>query len=415
MANDKSSTMLSDMEIAFNTLSQTINDLLDKPNVSKAINKVVITIQSSVNDLIDKFKLVKEDFISKEVEFIKLNSQQRSYDSLANHIVKTIDNAIANKLPDVVKIVHDVEEEIKQLEETQSQFSNASHRPSSRIYYNSDRRNARSSSQNNDDNPTFSNKLTSNQFQRQNARHSSKKANFHENHAVLITANEDKDNPNVKPKVSDILHDKIDPTTLKIASTVSFPSGSLLIKFTSKDDLDLFTSKVQQIDELSIKPQRTIDRQFRIHSVPNALTAEKLLIDVQQQLNETPHSIDFIQYRNEKSTGKLAIIKCSERLYQTARNTRCIRIGYDHFNLDCQIRIPRCSKCGLIGHPDKFCRNSTISPKNIAKDDHCLDCSFFNHTIRTSKLSTARLRPTRHQTNDRSCPTVRYYVNKVNR
>ena len=147
----------------------------------------------------------------------------------------------------------------------------------------------------------------------------------------------------------------------------------------------------------------------RIHDVPKETTVEEIRIAIVERFNVEPLQISL--HRNNEN-ALFAVVTAPAALHSAMAATNKIRIGWTYCRLDTSVRVSRCEKCGLLGHPAKSCNSMDAPPAVDQAPDNCLDCSTYNNCRETSNKKSGftlvfRKRPTNHRTGSSTCPTLR--------
>ena len=206
----------------------------------------------------------------------------------------------------------------------------------------------------------------------------------------------------------------IKPREINIKQTVQFPSGAVLLKVGSQDEVD--SIKRQLADNPGVKPkeEKTFPVKVTIHRVDAQTTPEELQQDIRKRYGEEANSVSFTEYHNNQHAGsKIAYLEISNTLHTKMQKSPTLRVGYERLRIDFSIRPNRCNNCHLLGHRQIHCRNRGRNSPTATEP--CLDCSTFNAAIRTAKLPKSRQLATDHPTNHGHCPVKKRLIAKHSR
>jgi len=213
-------------------------------------------------------------------------------------------------------------------------------------------------------------------------------------------------------KVLDELRQVVNPRSMNVLRTVEFPSGAALVQCGTESEAHcLKATAVLHSSAIRVKEPTQHQASFRVHQVDSATSEEDLQEDLQKQLGHRATSIVLVPYKEEsRGNSKIAVCYATKELLQSAQKRSSILVGWKRCKVDTSIRLPRCTKCHLLGHVEKHCRNNGRNAPT-AKEP-CLDCSHYNVAVTAAKLPRHRRRDTAHPTNHGSCVTKQNLLRK---
>lgn len=215
-------------------------------------------------------------------------------------------------------------------------------------------------------------------------------------------------------KVVDTLKQMINPRMLNVVRTVQFPSGAALIQCGTVAEAADLKATASLHRTVKVKEPKQFTASFRIHQVESITSVEDLQEDLQKQLGHRAASIIFVPYKEEsKKDLRIAVCEASPALLNAAEKKATLRVGWSRCRIDASIRLPRCTKCHLLGHVVKHCRNEA-RPAPTGKEP-CFDCSCFNASLQKAHLPRQMKRTTDHPTNHGTCTTKNNLLRKHRR
>lgn len=196
------------------------------------------------------------------------------------------------------------------------------------------------------------------------------------------------------------------PNDAGIRRTIEFPSGAFLIKCNSTANANQIKSHILNNDDIDIKTYPMHDWSVRIHNIDAETSADEINEEISIKFGSPPINVSIGEYKLPKKSKKLklAYVSVSYELYQKMAAAKSIRIGWSYCNIDTKILPIRCTKCNLLGHRAKFCKE--IPTLNLANEE-CLDCVKYNLNNKS-----APQRDTKHNPNQ-DCPSLKAHLRKL--
>ena len=182
----------------------------------------------------------------------------------------------------------------------------------------------------------------------------------------------------------------LDPTQLNIKKRKTFRFGALLLTCATRADKERVEQEVRRLE--GIKPQMKEARlpEIRIHNIQNSAEVKQVQMDIQRQLGGSATEVFFVEYKKPLVRGtKLAVCKVEPSTYAAAVKRRTIFIGWRPCPLNTEVRVKWCDKCGLLGHPSKYCATGPVEgTQATAPANGCKDCHAFNQRLPKHLRST---------------------------
>ena len=207
------------------------------------------------------------------------------------------------------------------------------------------------------------------------------------------------------------------PREFGVERQVPFPSGAALITCKDETAFRKFSQVVAGVSSISQKaaPRAKIPT-LRVHGIPEEISAEMVKQDFMDRFGEEPSQVLFVNYTSPTNAGtKMGVIEVSNDLYEAAQNVWVISIGWCRCRLVAQPHITRCTHCGLLGHPQKYCRHLTL-PKRAPPEKGetpCRDCTAYNLNLGSGPGALRRKRLTDHCSDYPACPTLKAFYRKA--
>ena len=216
-------------------------------------------------------------------------------------------------------------------------------------------------------------------------------------------------------KVENILRSTpaISPRKIGISGTIPFASGALLVRCKDTEAAETLKRAVTAVPAVSVKPSTASKPTVRIHQVPIETTREQLFEDFYFKYGSFPEEVIFADYKaaEMRAESKIAIVHVVYELFQEIQLSPNIRIGWRRCRINTNIVPQRCSRCHLLGHPEKHC-TATAATEKPTKESECLDCCAYNRQLQAAKLPKYRRRNTNHPTGHNDCPARQQIVRK---
>ena len=207
------------------------------------------------------------------------------------------------------------------------------------------------------------------------------------------------------------------PRELGVERQVPFPSGAALITCKDETALRKFSQVVAGVSSVSQKaaPRAKVPT-LRVHGIPKEISADMLRQEFQDRFGEQPSQVLFVDYASADNTStKMGVVEVSNDLYEAAQNVWTISVGWVRCRLVAQPHITRCTHCGLLGHPQKYCRNLADAKRAPPEREEqpCRDCTAYNRNLGSGPAALRRKRPTEYCSNDPLCPTLKSFYRKA--
>ena len=216
-------------------------------------------------------------------------------------------------------------------------------------------------------------------------------------------------------KVENILRTNtaISPRKIGITGTVPFASGALLVRCKDVEAAETLKRAVTTVPAVSVKAEAAAKPTVRVHQVPVETTRDQLFEDFHSKFGCFPEEVIFTDYKNAelKQECKIAIVHVTYEMYMDIQRSPSMRVGWRRCRIDTSVIPIRCTKCHLIGHPEKHCKAAAATTKPTS-DAACLDCSAYNQQLKKAKLPNYRKRSTDHPTGHVTCPARQKIVTK---
>jgi len=144
-------------------------------------------------------------------------------------------------------------------------------------------------------------------------------------------------------------------------------------------------------------------------------TPAQLKADIQQRLGEIEAEVALFAYQDTRFQGQcFAVVKTTIEDLKKVAKIRSLRVGWTQCQVDTQIHVSRCAKCGLLGHSTQKCtqmEEEVIPPEQQqqATENSCRDCQHHNKQLDEARKVTGvkgNWRLTNHRTGSNKCPTL---------
>jgi hypothetical protein len=197
-----------------------------------------------------------------------------------------------------------------------------------------------------------------------------------------------------------------------VNKTVPLSSGGAIVRCETKEDKEKLQKVIDQLERVFVrKRNQTYPYSVRIWHIPVYVGETEISEAVREKFEEPVVRVEFMPYRDErKDRVQGAILIVSKTLFRKMENSPHIVIGGRHYHIDPSTYVNRCSNCQLLGHRAKFCDRPARSPP--APTEKCLDCTFYNESIRKPSAKKRELRDVNHPTDDDDCPLKKYVTAK---
>jgi len=214
---------------------------------------------------------------------------------------------------------------------------------------------------------------------------------------------------------------ELDPRKLNVQHRRIYQSGAMLVTCATPEDATLLKGAIKNVPSLAIRESRPKLPEIRIHHVQKDAKEEDIRYSLQRDFGEEPTEVTFVNYKEPNRIPETKLVVCTVKpeTYEKASHRKTIRILWRHCNLATEARLTRCSNCGILGHPEKYCpykkkegdtKPALPLPKVAAHE--CIDCAAYN--LRLPKHLAASLRrPLDHARTGTSCPTRAFYIRKL--
>ena len=203
--------------------------------------------------------------------------------------------------------------------------------------------------------------------------------------------------------------DNIVISRYNVIKCVTRSDGALVVTLPNQEKKRLFVTDLGQL-HYSIQREQYVPYKARIHTLPEGVRVEDVIMEVRRKFLEEPLGVELIPYResNVRHRGlHFAVVSCNSSLYKKMTDTRDMNVWWQWCQIDATPPAIKCVKCGILGHTKRNC-DKEQEVKAVQEDPTwkgCIDC-FMQNSI-NGKRKDYRHWETDHMSNTTDCPTYR--------
>jgi len=201
----------------------------------------------------------------------------------------------------------------------------------------------------------------------------------------------------------------ISPSTFGVTKCINRADGALIITIPNREQRVSFEKALTGLG-YTLVDYEYCPFEIRIHALPEDAATHVIKDEVSIKFGIDPIKVETFPYRKENTKHKglkFAVIYGNEELYNRMASAKGINIYWQWCRIDAEPRAIKCTNCGTLGHPAKYCdREEEVNRvrTGLEGNNECLDCVLYN-TINAN--NNRQKRATLHKNNSLECPTYR--------